>query len=70
MGQAAAELNKSEALLSGKPLPALLRFAVPIVLGNVFQQLYNIVDAIVVGRFLGDLPLSGISIASPVMDIL
>lgn len=55
MGQAAAELNKSEALLSGKPLPALLRFAVPIVLGNVFQQLYNIVDAIVVGRFLGDL---------------
>ena len=70
MGQAAAELNKSEALLFGKPLPALLRFAVPIVLGNVFQQLYNIVDAIVVGRFLGDLPLSGISIASPVMDIL
>ena len=52
------------------PLPTLLVFAVPIILGNVFQQLYNIVDAMVVGKYLGDLPLSGISVASPVMDIL
>ncbi len=62
--------NGSEALLSGAPLPTLLIFAAPIILGNVFQQLYNIVDAMVVGRFLGDLPLDGISVASPVMDIL
>ena len=47
-----------------------MSFAVPVILGGMFQQLYSIVDAIVVGRFLGDLPLSGISIASPVMDIL
>lgn len=62
--------NQSEALLYGKPLPTLLSFSVPIIMGNVFQQLYNIVDAIVVGKFLGDLPLAGISIASPIMDIL
>jgi len=62
--------NRSEALLSAPPLPTLLRFAAPIILGNVFQQLYNIVDAMAVGRFLGDLPLSGISVAAPVMDIL
>lgn len=62
--------NQSDALLNAAPLPTLLIFAVPIILGNVFQQLYNIVDAMVVGRFLGDLPLSGISVASPVMDIL
>ncbi len=62
--------NKSDALLSAAPLPTLLTFAAPIILGNIFQQLYNIVDAMVVGRFLGDLPLSGISVASPVMDIL
>ena len=67
MGRSAA---KSEALLRGAPLPALLSFSAPIILGNIFQQLYNIVDAIVVGKFLGDLPLSGISIASPIMDIL
>lgn len=64
------QADQNQALLSGKPTATLLTFAVPIILGNVFQQLYNIVDAIVVGRFLGDLPLSGISIASPVMDIL
>ena len=62
--------GRSSALLTAAPLPTLLVFAAPIILGNVFQQLYNIVDAMVVGRFLGDLPLSGISVASPVMDIL
>ena len=62
--------DRTDALLSAPPLPTLLRFALPIILGNIFQQLYNIVDAMAVGRFLGDLPLSGISVASPVMDIL
>lgn len=62
--------SQSEALLRGAPLPALLAFAAPIILGNIFQQLYNIVDAMAVGRFLGELPLNGISVASPVMDIL
>ena len=62
--------DRTDALLSAPPLPTLLRFSLPIILGNIFQQLYNIVDAMAVGRFLGDLPLSGISVASPVMDIL
>ncbi len=62
--------QNKEALLTGRPLPTLLVFALPIILGNIFQQLYNIVDAMVVGKFLGDLPLAGISIASPIMDIL
>ena len=59
----------SEAILTGFPLPTILLFALPIILGNVFQQLYSIVDAIVVGKFLGDLPLAGISVASPIMDV-
>ncbi len=63
------ERSSGDAFLNGRPMSALLTFAVPVILGNVFQQLYNIVDAIVVGRLLGDLPLSGISVASPVMDI-
>lgn len=62
--------GRGSALLTAAPLPTLLIFAAPIILGNIFQQLYNIVDAMAVGRFLGDLPLSGISVASPVMDIL
>ena len=66
----AASSNKQEAILYGKQLPTLLAFAVPIICGNLFQQLYNIVDAIVVGQYLGKLPLSGISAASPIMDLV
>ena len=54
-----------EAILNGAPLPTLLTFAFPIILGNIFQQLYNIVDAMVVGKFLGSIPLGGISCAGP-----
>ena len=61
--------HSADALLTGVPLPTLLYFALPIILGNIFQQLYSIVDAIVVGNFLGDLPLSGISVASPIVDV-
>lgn len=68
--QTVQKANRNAALLSGRPLPTLLSFALPVILGNIFQQLYNIVDAIVVGRYLGELPLGGISIASPLMDIL
>ena len=65
-----ASANKQEAILYGKQLPTLLTFAVPIICGNLFQSLYNIVDAIVVGKYLGNLPLSGISAASPIMDLV
>ena len=60
---------KGDVLLTGAPLPTLLCFALPILLGNIFQQLYSIVDAIVVGKFLGDLPLAGISVAAPIVDV-
>lgn len=61
--------KQNESILTGAPLQTILTFALPILLGNIFQQLYNIVDAIVVGKFLGDLPLGGISVASPIMDV-
>ena len=43
--------SRTDALLTGAPLQTLLLFALPSILGNVFQQLYNIVDAMVAGRF-------------------
>ena len=61
---------RTERLLTGEPLPSLLLFSLPIICGNIFQQLYNIVDAVVVGRLLGSLSLAGISVASPLMDVL
>lgn len=60
----------SAAILSGPFTSTLLRFALPIILGNLLQHLYSLVDAIVVGQYLGDLPLAGISVAAPMMDIV
>lgn len=40
-------------MTKGNPFRIILQFAVPLFLGNIFQQLYNMVDAIVVGRFVG-----------------
>lgn len=40
-------------LTVGKPTKVLFFFTLPMLLGNIFQQLYNVVDSIVVGRFVG-----------------
>lgn len=37
----------------GRPMPLLIAFALPMLIGNIFQQMYNIVDLSVVGRFVG-----------------
>ncbi len=47
-------------LTSKKPMSAMLIFLIPIVLGNLFQQLYTIVDSAVVGRFVGAEALAAI----------
>ena len=68
--KAQTQNHRTRRLLTGRPLPSLLYFALPIICGNVFQQLYNIVDAVVVGNYLGSLSLAGISVAAPLMDVL
>ena len=40
-------------MTTGKPLPLLITFALPLMMGNVFQQLYTVVDTMVVGKALG-----------------
>lgn len=40
-------------MTSGKPGKRLLYFAIPMVLGNLFQQLYNIMDSVIVGNYIG-----------------
>ena len=48
-------------LLQGDIKTGLLRFAVPLFLGQVFQQLYNMVDALVVGNFVGESALAAVT---------
>lgn len=40
-------------MTEGKPYSAILKFAIPMLLGNIFQQTYNLVDTIIVGKFVG-----------------
>ena len=40
-------------MTSGRPLRLLISFALPLMFGNIFQQLYTIVDTVVVGKGLG-----------------
>ena len=37
----------------GKPMKMILDFTIPVFIGNVFQQFYNMADAIIVGKFVG-----------------
>ncbi|MDD4571996.1 MAG: MATE family efflux transporter [Clostridia bacterium] len=54
-------------LTVGKPTKVLFFFTLPMLLGNIFQQLYNVVDSIVVGRFVGADALAAVGAAFPVV---
>lgn len=45
--------EKVKNMTEGNPTKLIISFAIPLLLGNIFQQLYNMVDAIIVGRFIG-----------------
>lgn len=47
----------------------LAQFAMPLILGNIFQLTYNAVDSIIVGRFAGDAAQAAIGTANPIMNI-
>ena len=57
-------------LIDGPILPALLSFAFPILLSNIFQQVYNISDVMIVGRFLGQKSLAAVGATSAIFDLI
>jgi len=57
-----AQMEERKILMTDGPIgPILLRFALPLFLGNLFQQLYNAVDSWVVGNWCGDAALAAVS---------
>ena len=54
----------------GKPMTELVLFSVPLLLGNFAQQLYNTVDAIVVGKYVGDHALGAVGLSFPIMNLM
>ncbi len=55
----------------GKPMTGLLKFSIPLLIGNLAQQLYNTVDAIVIGNSpWGDQGLAAVGLAGPIVNLL
>ncbi len=57
-------------MTEGSPLKLILQFALPLLVGNIFQQTYNIVDAAIVGRYLGTKALAGVGASSSVQFLV
>lgn len=63
-------INTEKNLTEGKILKTMLMFALPMILGNLLQQIYNIADTMVVGRFLGAEALAAVGSAYTLMTFL
>jgi putative MATE family efflux protein len=57
-------------LTTGKEGKLIFQFAAPMLLGNVFQQLFSVVDSIVVGKFIGKEALAAVGASFPVIFIM
>lgn len=57
-------------LTQGREGKQIMMFAIPMLIGNVFQQLYNIVDSIVVGKYIGSVALAAVGASFPILFTL
>lgn len=60
--------NKSKRMTEGSIFKCLLYFALPLMIGNFFQQLYNTVDSIIVGNFVGKEALAAIGSVDSIIN--
>ena len=70
MGQAVGKTKIGINLTEGPLMKSLLLFAFPIVLTNLVQQLYSMVDLIVIGQFVGSVGTVGVNTGGEVADLL
>ena len=59
--------QKMNDMTTGSPASLIIRFMIPMFLGNLFQQFYNVVDSIVAGQFLGVQALAAIGSTGSLM---
>lgn len=57
-------------MTEGKPGRQIVAFTIPMLIGNIAQQLYNTVDSIIVGQFVGDNALAAVGGAGPILNLL
>lgn len=57
-------------MTTGKPMVKILNFTVPVFIGSVFQQFYNMMDAVIVGKFVGTKALAAVGATGTVMFLI
>ena len=62
-------MSKDEYLITDKPLKALTIFAMPMILGSFFQQVYNMADSIIVGQFVGSSALAAVGACAALTNV-
>ena len=64
------ELFAPKDLTEGPPWKRIVEFAIPMLIGNIAQQLYNTADSIIVGKSIGDNALAAVGSAAPILNLL
>ena len=64
------EMFSAKDMTEGAPWKRILEFSIPMLIGNIAQQLYNTADSIIVGIYVGDKALSAVGSASPILNLL
>ena len=54
----------------GSPVKRIMEFSIPMLIGNIAQQLYNTADSVIVGLYVGDNALAAVGSASPILNLL
>lgn len=57
-------------MTTGKPMKIILDFTIPVFIGGVFQQFYNMMDAVIVGKFVGTKALAAVGATGTIMFLI
>ncbi|MGN0801266.1 MAG: MATE family efflux transporter, partial [Candidatus Faecivicinus sp.] len=70
MSERISRMFGAQDMTVGRPLANLAAFSIPLLIGNLAQQMYNTVDSIIVGRYVGDNALAAVGAANPILNLL
>ena len=64
------EVFAAKDMTQGSPWKRILEFSIPMLIGNIAQQLYNTADSVIVGKYVGDNALAAVGSAMPILNLL
>lgn len=62
-------MKREKDLLNDNIYQLLLKLSIPLIMGDVLQQLYNMIDAVIIGIFVGNHAFAAVGIAGTVMNL-